>query len=186
MSIITTVRLNFAHRLKKNKVFRRKFFRTSAQDAIATQIRELRKKRNLRQTDLAKAARMKQSAISRIEQAEYSRWSFNTLTRIAESLDARVRILFEPAEDVVEEYERQERQRAELADRFERDNKRAVFSVAVDQLPTTQSDGTFITATGAHQDVGRVTTGPTGPTSQSRQVERVSLPETQVGSTYLQ
>jgi transcriptional regulator with XRE-family HTH domain len=183
MSIITTVRLDFAHRLK-NKVFRRKFFKSSAQDTVAARIRELRKQRGMKQADLAKAARMKQSAVSRIEQAEYSRWGFNTLTRIADALDARVRIVFEPAEEVIEEYGRQERQRALLADRFERSRKQAAGLTAVDQLGIAQTDGMLIAATGSPQELGRAATAPTG---QSRQGASAPGPVTQAGSAgYLQ
>ncbi|HVA79477.1 MAG TPA: helix-turn-helix transcriptional regulator [Candidatus Binataceae bacterium] len=118
MSTISVTKLSLAQRLK-NKVFRRKFFRTTAQDEVAQQIRELRLKHGMRQADLAKAARMKQSAVSRVEQAHYSRWNFQTLVRIADSLDARVRVLFEPAETVIYEYERQDQERARLAAAFE-------------------------------------------------------------------
>jgi transcriptional regulator with XRE-family HTH domain len=182
MSIITTVKLNFAHRLK-NKVFRRKFFKRSAQDTVAAQIRELRNKRDMRQTDLAKAARMKQSAVSRIEQAEYSRWGFNTLTRIADALDARVRIIFEPAEDVIEEYERQERRRNRLAEHFEQSRKQAVFSVAMDQLNTAQSDRVFVTATGGRQELIRAFADPT---NQNRQTDDEPVPTVQNRAAYLQ
>jgi len=118
MSTISVTKLNLAQRLK-NKVFRRKFFRTTAQDEVAQQIRELRLKQGMRQADLAAAAHMKQSAVSRVEQAHYSRWNFQTLLRIADSLDARVRVLFEPAETVIYEYERQDQERARLAAAFE-------------------------------------------------------------------
>ena len=58
------------------------------------------------QKDLGEEANMEQSAVSRIEQSEYSGWSFKTLLRVADALDARLRILLEPAEDVIEQYER--------------------------------------------------------------------------------
>jgi len=47
---------------------------------------------------------MKQSAVSRIEQANYSGWNFKTLARIADSLDARLRIVLEASEDVIARY----------------------------------------------------------------------------------
>lgn len=137
----------------------------------------------MRQTDLAKAARMKQSAVSRIEQAEYSRWGFNTLIRIADALDARVRIQFEAAEDVIEEYEKQDRQRARLADRFEQSRKQAVTSMAVGQLNITQADRVLVTATGARQELLRAVAEPT---NQNRQTDRESVPTAQSGSAYLQ
>ena len=51
---------------------------------------------------------MKQSAVSRIEQADYSGWSFNTLFRVADALEARLMVSFEPVEDVIDWYRRKE------------------------------------------------------------------------------
>ena len=53
---------------------------------------------------------MKQSAVSRIEQASYSRWNIDTLWRIAEALDLRMRITFEPMEHVIRQFEEWERE----------------------------------------------------------------------------
>jgi transcriptional regulator with XRE-family HTH domain len=78
------------------------------QDEVASQIRTLREKRRLRQTDLAKQAKMKQPFVSRIEQSEHAGWNFQTLLRLASALDARLRISFEPMEDVIRQYEREE------------------------------------------------------------------------------
>jgi transcriptional regulator with XRE-family HTH domain len=91
-----------------NPAFRRRFFRLRAQEEVAQQILELRERRQFRQKDLARAAKMKQSAISRIEKAGYSAWTYKTLLRIAEALDAQLRIVFEPQEDVIARYEREE------------------------------------------------------------------------------
>jgi transcriptional regulator with XRE-family HTH domain len=108
MALITSINLNIAKKLENDKSFRERFFRGQAQDKIAMSIRNLRKKRRKRQTDIAKESNMKQSAISRIEQADYSGWSFNTLFRIADALDARLQISFEPAEDVIGRYREKE------------------------------------------------------------------------------
>ena len=108
MASISPVKLNIAKRLKEDKKYRERFFRGQIQDEIAMGIRSLRDKRQKRQIDLAKESGMKQSAISRIEQAEYSGWSFNTLLRIADTLDARLRVIFEPAEIVIARYEENE------------------------------------------------------------------------------
>lgn len=62
--------------------------------------------RGLTQADLAKEAGTKQPAISRCERADYQNWSFNTLRSIADALDARIRVIIEPAEVVLREYER--------------------------------------------------------------------------------
>ena len=107
MSLLSPVR--FRQRLAeklRNVNYRRRFFRLRAQEDIAQQIRSLREKRALRQVDFAKKAKMKQSAVSRIEQASYSAWTFKTLLRVADALDAQVKVIFEAAEDVIEDYAR--------------------------------------------------------------------------------
>ena len=108
MALISPIKLNIAEKLGKDKSFRERFFRGQAQDEIATSIRDLRGKRQMRQVDLANESGMKQSAISRIEQADYSGWSFTTLFRVADALDARLRVTFEPAEKVIEWYREKE------------------------------------------------------------------------------
>ena len=109
MALTSPIKLNIAEKLEKDKEFRKRFFRGQAQDEIAMSIRELRAIRDhMRQIDLANAAGMKQSAISRIEQADYSAWSFNTLFRIAEALGARLRVNFEPVENVIDQYKEKE------------------------------------------------------------------------------
>jgi transcriptional regulator with XRE-family HTH domain len=85
-------------------VRRQKFFRTVTQDDIAAQIRALRKVRGLTQTKFAELAGMKQSAVSRIEQAEYASWALATLFRAAGALNARWRMILEPCEDAVKEF----------------------------------------------------------------------------------
>ncbi len=90
MLLLSPVRIKARLAAKLNNLtFRRRFFRLRAQEETAQHIRELRERRKLRQVDLAKRAGMKQSAVSRIEQASYSAWSYKTLLRIAEALDAQ-------------------------------------------------------------------------------------------------
>jgi HTH-type transcriptional regulator / antitoxin HipB len=101
------IKLNLAEKLKDRR-YRNAFFRARAQDDTAANIRELRERRELSQAELAKRAGMKQSAISRIEQAEYSSWTYRTLQRVAEALDARLVVFFEPAEEVIAKYEHTE------------------------------------------------------------------------------
>jgi len=108
MTSISLVKLNIAKKLKENRSFRERFFRGQTQDEIAMGIRSLREKRKMRQIGLAKTCGMKQSAISRIEQADYSGWSFSTLLRVADALDARLQVTFEPAEIVIDRYEQNE------------------------------------------------------------------------------
>lgn len=109
MDYTTPIKLGIAEKLKQDKEYRRAFFRASATDSIALQIRQLRKLRALKQAELAAAAEMKQSAVSRIEQAEYSAWSFNTLSRVADALESRLIITFQPMEIAVKEFEAAER-----------------------------------------------------------------------------
>lgn len=107
MSLLTSIKLDISNKLL-NKEYRSFFFRRQTQDEIAVGIKSLRRKRNKRQSDLARETGMKQPAISRIEQADYSKWNLNTLFRVADALDARVRVIFEPLESVIESYRHQE------------------------------------------------------------------------------
>jgi len=106
--MLSKINTDLADKLR-NREYRQHFFRSRAQDEIASQLRDAREKRDLSQAQLAERCGMKQSAISRLEQASYSRWSFNTLMRIADALDLRPRIHFDYAEDVVEAYQQRER-----------------------------------------------------------------------------
>lgn len=63
---------------------------------LASQIRVLREERDLSQAQLAEEIGTKQSGISRLENADYDGWSIRTLKKIAEALDVRLRISFEP------------------------------------------------------------------------------------------
>lgn len=110
MEALKPVKLNLAKKFRQSRSYRHEFFRARAKDEIAIQIRELREKRKLRQVDFAKQANMKQSAVSRIEQTDYSGWTFRTLMKVAEALDARLRIVFQPMEDVIAEYDSRERE----------------------------------------------------------------------------
>jgi transcriptional regulator with XRE-family HTH domain len=83
---------------------RNALFRAITQDEIASQMRALRKHRHLTQRDLAKLTGMKQSAVCRIEQAEYAAWSLTTLFRVGEALDARWKMTLEPVEDATKEF----------------------------------------------------------------------------------
>jgi transcriptional regulator with XRE-family HTH domain len=86
--------------LETDKVFRDEFIEEEAASDIAAAIIELRKRRGLTQKQLAELTGMKQSAISRLENARYSRWSFATIVRIAKALGARIDFRLEAIEDV--------------------------------------------------------------------------------------
>lgn len=80
------------------------FFRGITKDDIAAQIRSLRKERGLTQAQFAPLVDMKQSAVSRIEDADYAAWTLTTLFRVAEALNARWKIVLEPVEIAIKEY----------------------------------------------------------------------------------
>jgi hypothetical protein len=52
---------------------------------------------------------MKQSAISQFEGSRDANWKFETLTKLADALDAQLIITLVRAEDVIARYEREER-----------------------------------------------------------------------------
>jgi transcriptional regulator with XRE-family HTH domain len=70
------------------------------------QLRVLRERRGFHtQVAFAKHAGMQQPAISRVENADYQSWTFQTLLKVANKLDARLRVTFEPVEDVIRRLE---------------------------------------------------------------------------------
>lgn len=63
---------------------------------VGTQIKVLREQRGMSQADLAIASGTSQSAMSRNEDVNYSKWSVGTLKRLAEALGVRLHISLEP------------------------------------------------------------------------------------------
>jgi len=100
-------RLN-RHLDSKTDAERARLFAKITRKEVAGQIRQLREKRHLTQLEFARRCNMKQSAVSRIEQAEYSGWTFKTLSRVAEKLNARLRISFEPIEEITAQMAKEE------------------------------------------------------------------------------
>jgi transcriptional regulator with XRE-family HTH domain len=100
-----TIDLELPRRLR-DREYRRTFFLAEASARIAAQLIALRKRRQLSQGQVAQLVGTGQPAISRAERADYQKWSFSTLRGIADALDARIRVIIEPAEDVLREYER--------------------------------------------------------------------------------
>lgn len=107
------------------------FFSIRSQEEVANGIRDLREKRGMTQGELATLCEMKQSAISRMEGSEYAGWSFNTLRRLAEALDARLSVFFEPREAVIARYQTQElaRKHVRLAEGNAYSTQGAVYEV---------------------------------------------------------
>src|SRR5271155_3062172 len=77
-----------------DKEYRHAYADESLNTFIATQIKVLREQRGLTQKELATAAEMKQSMISRYENANYSSWSVNTLKKLAEAFDVCLDVKF--------------------------------------------------------------------------------------------
>jgi transcriptional regulator with XRE-family HTH domain len=129
--------------LLKDPARRQAFFRSITQDEIAAQIRALRKKRNLTQTAFARVSDMKQSAVSRVEQAEYSSWTLATLFKVAAGLNARWRMILEPAEDAIAEFEQAENpKQSELVD-IKTSKLPASAAIAVQPAPIPPSGSIF-------------------------------------------
>lgn len=98
-----SIELNIATELS-DKEFRDAYFRAELEVDIPRQIKALRKLRGLTQKELAEAAHTKQSAISRLETADYGKWGVETLLGLAEALGARMSVVFRPYEEVAAEY----------------------------------------------------------------------------------
>jgi transcriptional regulator with XRE-family HTH domain len=105
--IAHSIDLDLSRKLQSRE-YRRKFFWAESSARIAAQLIALRKRRGLNQKQVAEIAGTKQPAISRAEQADYQNWNLNSIRRSAEAMDARVRVLIEPSEDILQEYEQLE------------------------------------------------------------------------------
>jgi transcriptional regulator with XRE-family HTH domain len=121
--------------------YRQAFFIAESSALIAKQLIELRKRRGLNQTQVAAALATGQPVISRVERSDYRNWSFNTLRRLAEAMDARLRVYIEPSEDVLNEY------------KVEEDGDTLVASAALERAEplqkTDQSEARFLSGSAA-------------------------------------
>lgn len=87
---------------------------------IATQIKVLREQQELKQSELAELAGMKQSRISELENVNYNAWSISTLRRLARALGVRLSFAFESWGELLPEAGNLGRQALERP-RFEKD-----------------------------------------------------------------
>jgi transcriptional regulator with XRE-family HTH domain len=101
--LLPSIEIELSKKLQ-DRTYRQVYFLAESSAFIAKQLIELRKRRGLNQTQVAQELGTGQPAISRVERADYRNWSFNTLRRLAEVLDARIRVYIEPSEDVLGEY----------------------------------------------------------------------------------
>jgi transcriptional regulator with XRE-family HTH domain len=100
--------LDLLRKLRGDRGYRQQFFLAESSAEIAEQLIALRKRRGRTQAQVADATGTKQPAISRAEQADYQNHNLSTLRSIAQTLDARVRVLIQAYEDVLVEYEADE------------------------------------------------------------------------------
>jgi len=70
-------------RARKSAAYRKNFARTLHQVDLALLVREMRENAGLTQAELARKARTTQSAIARLEDAEYTGHSLSMLERVA-------------------------------------------------------------------------------------------------------
>lgn len=114
MEYIQRIDLKIADKLRKSEKYRRAFFKARCRDEVVLQIKSLRKERKLSQERLAERMGMVQSAIVRIEDPDYAQWTFTTLQRVAEALDACWEIRLRKSEDVIKEAESTEKQEQKM------------------------------------------------------------------------
>jgi len=81
-------------RREKDPELKRFYEEEKLKDQIARQIRELRMEAGLSQADLASLLKTSQSAIARLEDADYEGNSVEKLQQVAEALKCRLEIRF--------------------------------------------------------------------------------------------
>ncbi len=81
-------------RREKDPELQRYYEEEKLKDQIARQIRELRMEANLSQADLAELLHTSQSAVARLEDADYEGNSVEKLQQVAEALKCRLEIRF--------------------------------------------------------------------------------------------
>jgi transcriptional regulator with XRE-family HTH domain len=90
-----SVREELRQSLPGDKEFRHTYADEILNLLVCSQIKVLREQRGETQESLAKLMRTTQTAISRLESVNYSAWNINTLRKVANALDVRLRITFE-------------------------------------------------------------------------------------------
>src|SRR5437667_7906677 len=83
----------------KDAAFAERFEKAGEAWEVALQIAALREKAGLSQRDLARKLKTSQQQISRLESPAYEGHSLSMLRRVAAALDARVKLVFEPAKE---------------------------------------------------------------------------------------
>jgi len=78
----------------KNRIFRREYVAENVRSGIAFQIKAMRNARKLSQSDLARLTGKAQSAIARLEDPDYGKFSLQTLLEIADAFDVWLSVEF--------------------------------------------------------------------------------------------
>jgi transcriptional regulator with XRE-family HTH domain len=86
--------------IKKDPSLKEQLVKAEYAVDISIQLSRLRKLRELTQNELAELVGVSQSNIARLENSDYEGYSLNTLRKIAQALDARVKVSLMPEEDV--------------------------------------------------------------------------------------
>lgn len=86
----------YLHEQMKDKAFAKRFKHAGEAWDIALKIADLRKQAGLSQKDLARELKTSQQQISRLESPAYEGHSLSMLRRVAQALDADMKISFEP------------------------------------------------------------------------------------------
>lgn len=84
---------------------------------IATQIKVIREQRRMKQSDLAREVGTTQTAISRIENVNYSSWNIKTLKKLARAFRVRLMVSFETYGTLVDEVGRFNRESLQRTER---------------------------------------------------------------------
>ncbi len=101
-------------RTRDQKDYRHAYADESVNATIATQIKVLRKQRDLTQAGLAREAGMNQSMVCRYENVNYSSWSIKTLKKLAEAFDVFLDVRFRSFRHLVESTENFSRKALEV------------------------------------------------------------------------
>jgi transcriptional regulator with XRE-family HTH domain len=87
-----------------DKEYRDIFVSEQINTGLAFQLRAMREAKGWTQTELGEKVGMAQSRVSLMEDANYSRYSLNTLKRLASSIDVALIVRFEPFSELVEHF----------------------------------------------------------------------------------
>lgn len=112
---LSDIDLSLTDRLA-DREFRKEWFRAELEERVPEAYKALRERRDLTQAELARLVGTKQSGISRFEKSSDASWQFDFLLRMAEALDARLRLVVEASEDVLGGYDEHEQEQEHAPD----------------------------------------------------------------------